>query len=58
MARNRIEIIDKLRDGELIIYRQSKKSISGKVYLGRQNGKAIYKYNHIQTDDVKNGVMK
>jgi len=43
--------IEKFRDGELLILKQSQCSYQGKIYLGRSNGQTRFTYKSIKTDN-------
>lgn len=51
MARNKIEIVEKLFENQLTILKQSDKGYQGKIYLGKQNKNPIYKYKSIKSQN-------
>ena len=44
-------LLEKRLEGRLQIYKRSKSGFQGKIYLGCENNRPIYKYKSIRTDD-------
>lgn len=48
--------IEKYKDGELQILKQSKSSFQGKIYLGKHNNLPRYKYKSVKTNDINDAL--